>query len=94
MSMPVWVWLARDAALASPKSATLMTLPAPSRTFSGLTSRCTMPASCAAARPASTPLMMSSASRGSSLPRARISSRSVWPGTYSMTRYGRPAWLP
>ncbi len=86
MSIPVLVWLTAEAARASPKSATFTVLPSPSRTFSGLTSRWTIPAWCAAARPARTPLVMSSASREASLPRSRSSSRSVRPGTYSMTR--------
>ena len=94
MIIPVLVWLARDVARASPKSATLIVLWSPSRTFSGLTSRCTIPAWCAAARPASTPPMISSASRGPSRPRSRSSSRSVRPGTYSMTRYSRSPSAP
>jgi len=94
MIIPVRVWPTSEAARASPKSATLIVLPSPSRTFSGLTSRWMMPARCAAARPESTPLMMSSASRGLSLPRSRSRSRSVRPGTYSMTRYSRSPWAP
>jgi hypothetical protein len=85
MITPVLVLAAATAARASPKSATLTAPSRPSRTFSGLTSRWMMPARCAAARPFRTPSMMSSDSRTVSRPRARSTSRSVGPATYSMT---------
>ncbi len=92
ISMPVFVWLAPAIVRASPKSATLTEWPDVSSTFSGLTSRCAIPAACAAASPARMPSMMSSASRGLSRPRSFIRSRSVRPGTYSMARYSmRPS---
>ena len=74
-------------ALASPKSTTLTRPSAVSSTFSGLTSRCTIPAWCAADSPASIGSMTSSASLQGSQPRSRSRLRSVRPGTYSIDRY-------
>src|SRR5579863_950499 len=74
-------------ARARPKSTTLTRPSAVIRTFSGFTSRCTIPARCAAASPASTGSMTLSASCQGSQPRSRSSARSARPGTYSMTRY-------
>src|ERR1035441_2808265 len=68
MSRPVLVWPAAVSARARPKSATLIRPSAVSSTFSGLTSRCTIPDVCAAARPPSTPVMISSATAGGSRP--------------------------
>ena len=87
MSRPLLVWLTSVSSLARPKSATLTEWASPSSTFSGLTSRCAIPAACAAANPDRTPSMMSSASRGRSLVRSCSRSRRVRPGTYSMARY-------
>jgi hypothetical protein len=66
-------------ALASPKSTTLTVPSAETNTFSGLTSRCTSPARCAAASAASTGSSTETASSGRSRPRRRSTSRSVLP---------------
>ena len=87
MSSPALVWPAAACALARPKSATLTRPSAVSRTFSGLTSRCTMPDACAAARPSRTPVMMSRAAAGENHPRSLSSCLSVRPWMYSMARY-------
>ena len=87
MIRPDRVFPAAACALASPKSTTLTRPSAVSSTFSGLTSRCTIPASCAADSPASVGSMTSSASLQGSQPRSRSRLRSVRPGTYSIDRY-------
>ena len=73
-------------ARASPKSTTLTRPSGAISTFSGLTSRCTIPAWCAAASPARMGSMIPSASCQVNQPRSRISARSVCPGTYSIAR--------
>jgi hypothetical protein len=86
MSKPwvaVEVW--EEIALASPKSATLTCPRSLIKTFSGLTSRCTSPASCAAASAASTGSMASSARIGVSGASRLITSRSVRPSICSIT---------
>ena len=73
-------------ARASPKSTTLTVPSAETSTFSGLTSRCTSPARCAAASAASTGSSTETASSGRSRPRRCSTSRSVLPATSSITR--------
>jgi hypothetical protein len=87
MSSPDRVCPAADCARDRPKSATL-TRPSPvTRTFSGLTSRCTIPEACADASPSSTAVMISSAVAGENRPLSLSRPLSVRPGTYSMARY-------
>ena len=86
MIRPARVFPAAACALASPKSTTLTRPSAVSSTFSGLTSRCTMPAWCAAASPARIGSMTSSASSQGNQPLSRSRLRSVRPGTYSIAR--------
>ena len=80
MSSPARVCPAADCARARPKSATLTRPSAVSRTFSGLTSRCTIPEACAAASPSSTPAMISSAVAGGNRPLSLSSSLERAPG--------------
>ena len=79
-------WVSALTALASPKSATLTRPSSAMRTFSGLMSRWMMRAWCAAdsaERIGSISASALVAGIGDSL---RITSRSVWPGTYSIAR--------
>jgi len=73
-------------ARARPKSPILIRPSSASSTFSGFTSRCTMPARCAAARPDSTASMIVTVCGTVRRFCSRSSSRSVIPGRYSMTR--------
>ena len=92
---PVWlVCPVPTTARASPKSATFTTPSVPMSTFSGLMSRCTMPARWAAVSPDSTGSSTAKASATVSRPRAVSRSRSVRPRTSSMTRNTRPWSLP
>ena len=74
-----------EIALARPKSATLTWPRSLISTFSGLTSRCTRPASWAEASAVSTGSIRSSARSGGIGASRVITSRSVWPSTYSIT---------
>jgi hypothetical protein len=86
-TIPAWVdVLGAATARASPKSTTLTVPSVETSTFSGLTSRCTRPARCAAASAASTGSSTETASSGRSRPRRRSTSRSVLPATSSITR--------
>ena len=79
-------WVSALTALASPKSATLTRPSSAIRTFSGLMSRWMRPAAWAAEsaeRIGSISASALVAGIGDSL---RITSRSVWPGTYSIAR--------
>jgi hypothetical protein len=58
--------------------------------FSGFRSRCTMPLSCAAARPRATCTACLTATAGSMLPDA-IGARSVVPSSSSVTTNGAPS---
>ena len=88
-----WLVVSVVTARARPKSATLTRPSSASRTFSGLMSRWMMPVQWAAASASSTGSSRESASRGVSRPRSLIRSRSVRPGTYSMTRNHEPVVL-
>ena len=82
-------WVSALTALARPKSATLTRPPWASSaisTFSGLTSRWTRPARCAAASAETTGSRSATARLGAIGASVRITSRRVCPGTYSMTR--------
>ena len=79
-------------ARASPKSATFTTPSSESRMFSGLTSRCTRPARCAAARALSTGSMIETRLGRREPARARATGRAACgPRTSSMTRN---TWCP
>jgi hypothetical protein len=71
---------------AIPKSVILTVLSSPTSTFAGLTSRCTTPASCAAASPAATSAPIRATSSGGNVP----SPARLVDGRYSMIRYGCP----
>ena len=90
--MLVTVWL--DTARARPKSATLTVPLSLMMTFSGLTSRWIRPFAWASASASSTGSRMSRAARGESGPSACITSRRVWPGTYSIARKMCPSSSP
>ena len=80
---------------AMPKSSSLGTSPSSvsaTKMFSGLRSRWTIPALCAAIRPRSAP-SITSCTRASSIcsGAGRTSSRSAWPRISSITRYSVPS---
>ena len=86
-TVPVVVDVTSVTARARPKSATLMRPSAAMSTFSGLTSRCTSPARCAAASASSTRSATSSASPTVRDPRSARWRRRLTPSTYSIVRY-------
>ena len=93
---PTAVSVSASSNCARPKSSTrTATSPPPSSTstFDGFTSRWTIPRRCACARPSSTWAAISTASASLSR-RARSSSRSVRPRTYSYAMYTCPASPP
>ena len=95
ISTPVLVcWVSELTARASPKSATLTRPSSASRTFSGFTSRWIIPARWAAPSADSTGSITVSARTGDIGASERIRSRSVIPGTYSMTRNSVPSSSP
>ncbi len=79
-------WVSALTALARPKSATLIRPSSAIRTFSGLMSRWIRPAWCAADSADSTGSMSASALAGGIGDSLRMTSRRVWPGTYSIAR--------
>ena len=87
MTPPVAVcWVSALMALARPKSATLTRPSSAMSTFSGLTSRWIRPARWAAASAETTGSMIARALAAGIGASSRITSRSVCPGTSSMTR--------
>ena len=95
---PVTVcWVSALIALARPKSATLTRPPeavSSMRTFSGFTSRWIRPARWAAASAEATGSIRASARAGGIGASVRMTSRSVWPGTYSIARKTMPSSSP
>src|SRR5215469_10355494 len=87
MTTPARVWPVAACARASPKSHTLHCPSTVSSTFSGFTSRCTTPATWAAASPDKMASMIPRAASAGNRPRSRSRLRSVRPGTYSIARY-------
>ena len=79
---------------AMPKSPILAASDGVRNTFDGFTSRCTMPRSCAAARPLAMSVATATARAGSTRPDPTSSRSSVVPSTNSITRYGRSASSP
>ena len=83
--MPVWVSEGSLVIRAMPKSASLAKPRRSTRTFDGLTSRCTMPAAWAAARASATCSMTWAASSSGIRPCLLTSWVIVLPSTYSIT---------
>ena len=79
--------------LASPKSTTFTVPRSVTMTFPGFRSRCTMPASWAAASAAAMGIASFRASRGA-IPDFGISACRLWPATYSIAMKSVPASLP
>ena len=82
--------------LARPKSR-IFTKPSPvTITFSGLRSRCTMPAACALARPSAiwAPISRSAAHAAAGRPSCHAARAACGPRTSSITMYGRPEVSP
>jgi hypothetical protein len=73
-----------------PKSTTFAVPSSATRTLNVVTSRCTIPAACAAANAEATCHPTPTTSASGSGPRSSIISASVFDGTYSMTRHGVP----
>ena len=87
-------WVSVPTALASPKSATLTRPSSAMRTFSGFTSRCTMPARWAAANAETTGSSSASARAGDIGLSLAMVSRRVWPVTSSIARKTVPSSSP
>ena len=83
--MPVWVSEGSAAIRAMPKSVSFTCQSRSTRMFDGFTSRCTMPAACAAARASAACHSSGAASSGESAPCSLTSWARVVPSTYSMT---------
>ena len=78
-------------AFAMPKSVRTTRSSGPSRILAGFTSRCTIPAWCAACRPARTPRPIRATRADGRRPTSRTASCSDWNGTSSITMAGRPS---
>ncbi len=87
-------WVSVPTALARPKSATFTRPSSAIRTFSGLTSRCTMPARCAAASAETTGSTSASTRAGDIGASLAMTSRSVCPAMSSMARKTVPSSSP
>ena len=90
-TMPVRVTFGSPGMVARPKSVSTTRPSSPSSTLPGLTSRCMMPALCAAFSAFSTPRPISTAFAADTGPSSAMVSCNDFDATYSMTIHGSPS---